>query len=334
MKKIKFNRIPNNPIIPRTPGTFYSIHAANPDLLQFSDKYLLYFRGQDESRHDQLGVASISMDKFDGIHWEMFSENPIVKVGAHPDDFDSGYILDPATIVINDQVYIYYTAHSSKWNNWNIPSYVGLAISDDGFHFQKSPANPILHGTQPEIVFHQGLYYLLYQRKNKAGYFDIYCCPGKDGIHFSVDQENLVFGPAKQKNAFDSYSISTVRLWQEDEWFYMFYGGSNRYFDYPTAFGLARSRNLLNWERYPHNPVFERGEPGTWDEGAIWFATVFKKDGKYYLWYEGTGSGMGLGTPEAREASRLAREGDYGGYANTSFSQVGLAVFEGELLLW
>lgn len=44
---ITFSRYHRNPIIPRTPATFYSIHMANPDLLHFKDKYLLYFRGQD-----------------------------------------------------------------------------------------------------------------------------------------------------------------------------------------------------------------------------------------------------------------------------------------------
>ena len=30
---IRFERHPANPVIPRAPGTFRSVHAANPDLL-------------------------------------------------------------------------------------------------------------------------------------------------------------------------------------------------------------------------------------------------------------------------------------------------------------
>jgi hypothetical protein len=84
----------------------------------------------------------------------------------------------------------------------------------------------------------------------------------------------------------------------------------------------------------PGNPILERGRPGTWDEGALWFATVYKKDNFYYLWYEGTGAGMGVATPEAEAASRLCREEDYGGYGKTSFSQIGLATYRGDMPQW
>lgn len=111
----------------------------------------------------------------------------------------------------------------------------------------------------------------------------------------------------------------------------MTYGGCPRYFDYPVAIGLARSNDLLHWERYPGNPILERGLPGTWDEGALWFATVLKKDQTYYLWYEGAGTGLDLDSQENKEASWLCREEDYGGYASCSFSQIGLAKYEGDM---
>lgn len=57
--------------------------------------------------------------------------------------------------------------------------------------------------------------------------------------------------------------------------------------DKPDAFGLARSADLLYWERFPHNPVFRKGAPGAWDDGAIWFGTVFEWQGNLYLIYEG-----------------------------------------------
>jgi hypothetical protein len=49
------------------------------------------------------------------------------------------------------------------------------------------------------------------------------------------------------------------------------------------------------------------------------------------MWYEGAGSGMGTDTDGALEASRQARDENYGGYLNTSFSQMGIAFFEGRI---
>lgn len=332
MKRIRFQRHGRNPVISRDPGTFRSRHTANPDLLFFYGRYHLYFRGQGEEGRDQIGVAYADPKEFDGIHWEMCPENPVIRVSES--DFDSGYILDPAAIARQGRVHLYYSAHSRDWKNWNIPSHIGLATSGDGTCFEKSPHNPIIIGTAPEVVQHDGRLHLFFQRRTEEGCFEVYCCPSDDGIRFPEGEQRPVFGPSKIDGAFDRYSVSTVRIWQEGAWFYMFYGGCDRYFDYPRAIGLARSKDLLLWERYPHNPILDRGEPGEWDEGALWFATVHKRKDTYYLWYEGTGCGLGLSSPEAREASRQCREEDYGGYAKTSFSQIGLALYHGDIHAW
>jgi len=331
---IRFHRFAGNPIIPRTAGSFYSIHVANPDILLFQGEYYFYFRGQAEAGHDQIGVALATPAQFDGIHWNMCPENPILKVGAKPSDFDSGHILDPATIVLNGQVWLYYSAHNIDWKKRNVPSGVGLAISSDGIHFEKHAENPVVIGTAPEVVLFQNQVYLFFQRKNQDGFFEIFCRQGTDGIHFPESSTTRVFAPSGKPGTFDQFSISTVRIWQEGNWFYMTYGGCPRFFDYPSAIGLTRSRDLLHWERYPHNPIFERGPAGSWDEAALWFATVLKKENQYYLWYEGAGTGLELATPAAIEASEQCRNQDYGGYRQFSFSQIGLATFQGEIEDW
>ncbi|MFZ5519172.1 MAG: hypothetical protein ACOY90_21255 [Candidatus Zhuqueibacterota bacterium] len=331
MNRITFTRYPGNPIIPRTPGTFFSIFSANPDLLIFNDMYYLYFRGQAEAGHDQIGVACTRPGNFDGIHWKFAPENPILRVGADADDFDSGHILDPATIVWNGQVYLYYSAHNINWKTRNAPSGIGLAVSTDGIRFGKHLQNPVVYGTAPEAIVFQNRVHLFFQRRCAAGYFEIHHCPSDDGMTFSERDARIVFRPSAIPGAFDEYSISTVRIWPEGDWFYMVYGGCDRFYDYPIAFGLARSRDLLDWERYPGNPIFARGEAGTWDEGAVWFATMYNHRGKYLLWYEGAGCGIDSSTEQGKRASQECRDQDYGGYGKTSFSQIGLAFFEGSL---
>ncbi len=330
---MKFKRYMSNPVISRTPGSFYSIHAANPDILLFNKRYHFYFRGQAEEGHDQIGVAYSDINTFDGINWKMSSANPVIRVGRDPSDFDSGYILDPAAIELNGRVYLYYSSHNIAWRNWNIPSYIGLATSEDGTYFKKFLDNPIIEGTAPEVVKHNGNIYLFFQNKHSDGYFEIYCGQTPDGILFDKPADK-VFGPSRVDGAFDRFSISTIRIWSEGDWFYMTYGGCPRFFDYPVAIGLARSKDLLHWERYPGNPILERGSPGTWDEGALWFATVLKKGPTYYLWYEGTGTGQGVESGENKDASRLCREEDYGSYADCSFSQIGLATYGGKMPDW
>lgn len=326
---MKFKKYKNNPVIPRTPGTFYSKHVANPDILLLNDRYYYYFRGQGKENHDQIGVAFSTLDEFDGINWEYYSENPVIPVGEKG-DFDARHVLDPATVEHQGTIYLYYSGHPYQGT-----ASIGLAISKDGINFKKASENSVIKDAiAPEIVIHDNQFYLFYQRSHQDGFFEVFCCPGDDGINFDMEREVRVFGPSNEKDAFDRFSISTVRIWQEGDYYYMTYGGNDKYKDYPCAIGLARSEDLFNWERYPGNPVLTRGEPGSWDEGGVWFATVYKLEDTCYLWYEGTGTGVGNDKAAESEISRLCREADYGGYGRTSFSQIGLATYQGEVPDW
>jgi len=323
---IRFQPVTDEPQIGTSPGTFFSTLTANPDLLRWGDRYLLYFRGQGDGGHDEIGVLTAAVEGFDGLIWEGFDNPPVVTVGAEETAFDSQHVLDPATVAFSGCVYLYYTAHSRA----GIAS-TGLAISEDGFVFHKAANNPVAGGLAPEAVAVDGGVMLFYQKLNDAGAYELYACFSDDGMIFDESRERRVFGPSGIVGEFDSHSISTVRVFHEEDWYYLSYGGSDRHADYPSAFGLARSRNLIDWERYPANPVFTRGRPGTWDEGAVWFPLIHPVGEGYLLWYEGTGTGGGLATPAAREASRLSREENYGGYGVTSFSRIGLAQFQGSL---
>ena len=114
----------------------------------------------------------------------------------------------------------------------------------------------------------------------------------------------------------------------------MTYSGCRRFDDYPEAFGLAKSKDLVHWDRFPDNPILHRGNAGEWDEGAIWFPTIYKHDDKFYLWYEGSGAGLGVESKKAIEASDICRNNDYGGYAKINFSQIGLAIYDGKMKDW
>lgn len=327
MREIKFCKSAGNPIIPRKYNTFHSIHVANPDIIEMGEKYFMYFRGQDKEACDQLGLAFCEKNNFDGIHWNFHPANPIIRVDQTQDTFDNQHILDPAAIKTDGKVYLYYAGHS-KERKFGI----GLAISEDGIVFKKYSDKPLVAGAlSPEIVFYNDSFYLFYSRLCENGNLDIYVCRSIDGINFNTKDEVKVFSPTGNKNDFDGFSISTVRIFKENGYFYMIYGGCDKYFDYPKAFGLARSKDLIKWERYPKNPVLSRGEEGDWDEGAVWFGTTIKHNGAFHLFYEGVGAGLGVISPEGKECSEICRNEDYGGYRKFSFSQIGTAVYNGSL---
>jgi len=123
--------------------------------------------------------------------------------------------------------------------------------------------------------------------------------------------------PAGKAGSWDSHTVETPRIFREGNLFYMVYCGSDRFDDYPANAGLATSVDLINWEKYAENPIFSRGEKGEWDEGAIWFTTVEKINGVYYLWYEGYGGANSRNQP-------------YDSYLINARSQVGLATMKAD----
>ena len=137
----------------------------------------------------------------------------------------------------------------------------------------------------PEVVLHDGQVHMLYQRLIGQSY-QLYLAASADGEHFVDVVDRPVFGPAA--GGWDSLSITTSRVSREGDWFYMIYGGSAYLADEPDYFGLARSRNLIDWERHPGNPVFGCGAKGTPDGGALWFPALVQTEDSFVMLYEGS----------------------------------------------
>jgi hypothetical protein len=91
-----------------------------------------------------------------------------------------------------------------------------------------------------------------------------------------------------EAGSWDARSVVTAALFQEGDWTYMIYGGSADSVDEPAYFGLARSDNLIRWERHPGNPIFGAGARGTPDGGCIWFPTMVETQDAFFMLYEGS----------------------------------------------
>jgi predicted GH43/DUF377 family glycosyl hydrolase len=321
----QWKRYPGNPILPSVPGTWMESQTANPDLLPYGSDYHLYFRGQ-RGGHDRIGLATVAQRDFDGVHWNVLPE-PLIDVGG-PGSWDESHVLDPATVLVGDTVYLYYSAVCPQ-----CPRSICLATSRDGRRFEKYPLNPIVIGGGPEVVHDGSLFHLYYWREWKGGGgktalpggrrpkasvpgggFQIHHAVSEDGFHFHEPSPAPCL-PAGPAGSWDSYTVETPRIFREGGLYYLLYCGSDKWKDYPASTGLAVSRDLASWDKYKGNPVFSRGEKGDWDEGAVWFTTVERIRGRYWLWYEGYGGGN-------------SRDKEYDSYLKGGKSQVGLATLD------
>ncbi|MFA7407380.1 MAG: hypothetical protein WCY93_06015 [Anaerolineaceae bacterium] len=276
MEKMVWKKYENNPLpdLGAEPGTWRESASMTVDVLDRGDFWQIFYVGKKDG-HDSIGIATAQKSGFDGINWKDNPNNPILSPGE-PGSFDSLHLVDPASVVLNGKIYLYYSALGDG------PDSLALAISDDGINFQKQ-AEPVLIGRAPEVVKHNGLIYLFYSMDGDKGGYEFHLATSSDGINFK--EEGVVFSPSD--SGWDSLSVVTPRIFCENDIFLMAYAGDDNEKDYPTNFGFAFSKDLRNWKRYSHNPVYSGGGPDSWESRAIWFPEILKVDNKYFMWYEG-----------------------------------------------
>ncbi len=282
---LAWHHSPRNPVIPASGDAWKSFWTANPDTLDVGGRRFLYYRGNgilpgtDGKRHDRIAVAEILDATSEAIEFRDLNDGlPIVDVGA-PGAFDCRHVLDPAAIIFQDRVWLYYSAVGEG------PDSVGLACSSDGVHFDK--VGQVLEGRAPDLALKDGRLFMLYQQKSQEGTHEFFLAGSDDGIHFVKEGGFPIFSPSGRGN-WDGYDICTGRLHAAHDAYYLIYGGSSSLLDQPDYFGLARSNDLLHWERHPGNPIFGCGAKGQEDGGAIWFPALIETADRFVLLYEGS----------------------------------------------
>lgn len=139
----------------------------------------------------------------------------------------------------------------------------------------------------------EGAYWSLYGAYPRQGGYELR--PGYEGAAYSED--GLVW-----RRVQDSYILSVndpdCGVWEKDciyqpwlvEWKGRFYNFYNAAHGSVEQTGIAISRDLLNWKRYPGNPVL-RNTPGGYDEQFCSDPKVFRDGDHWTMFYFGVGKG-------------------------------------------
>lgn len=141
-------------------------------LLYGADFYLFYnAKNKETNWTEQIGVALSQNSQL--LKWEKYKDNPILPVGSRG-SWDSRFVSDPWVTSIAGNWHMFYYgfdgAHAQD----------GVALSDDLFHWEKSPFNPILeygepgsydefHAHKPCVIFKGGIYYHFYTAVGSRG---------------------------------------------------------------------------------------------------------------------------------------------------------------------
>jgi hypothetical protein len=112
-----------------------------------------------------------------------------------------------------------------------------------------SPISPGPYGT-PTVYFEGGTWYLFYERGDRG----VWLATSKDHKVWTnvQDEPVLAMGP----DAYDLYAVAIDQVFKLDGVYYAYYhANSHNPWTKDWTTNIARSKNLVHWEKYPGNPL-------------------------------------------------------------------------------
>ncbi len=177
----------------------------------------------------------------DGIHWTRDTGNPI---------FKESWVEDVCVVRNNGTFFMF--AEGKNDIAHLLTSTDGLKWSDYGsLDVRKTDGTPIGKGPYgtPTAWFENGTWYLFYERGDQG----VWLATSKDRKVWTnvIDDPVIARGP----KPYDQAAVAMNQIIKRDGFYYAFYHANSQrpWKDWTTC--LARSRDLVHWEKYPGNPI-------------------------------------------------------------------------------
>ena len=319
-----------NPVLPPgDAGSFDSGCCMNPFVLRAGDQYRLYYAGADDDGRRRICLATAHIDEVTTWH----RHGPLFDNGPEG-SFDAKWCVLPHVIQFGpDRWHLYYTGNCGQGAGLSAFPGIGLATSEDGDHWEKHEASPIIGRTGktgdpdaqgiaggsvlnvrlPDGTTEWRFYYTgcptlgndLFLNQQKT----VCLAVSQDGIEWEKrgavmlrdpdrDYENVAAaGPVVRQNEAGSF-----RMW------YSAIG--TRWGAYSIAY--AESDDGYHWRRGPHyGDNLQLGPAGSgWERQMVEYPSVIEEKGRLRLFYCGNGYGTtGIGTAVSSPLRATATKG-------------------------
>lgn len=264
--------------------TWDCLDVLNPSVIFYKDQWLNYYSGWD-GRVWRTGLA-VSRD---GRTWEK-QEQPLLDI--REDEWDNTYIAaNGSAVVYQDKVYYYYHGMSSSAGR----SEIGLAISEDGFHFDERTDVPVLrsgtNGTwdcngvaDPYVIEFGGKLYMYYLGMDEVNVQRLGVAVSEDGYVWTKYANNPIMDVGVA-GAFDENGLGEPSVVYYAPYFYMLYTGRSS--QEQRNIGVAVSRDGVHWKKLCYQGIIDLAS-NTWDNQVICDTTLWPEDdGTFSVWYGG-----------------------------------------------
>lgn len=239
---VHWKPLPDNPVFAGAGDNAWDRKIRERGFILFEKgEYRLWYTGYNDDRSPTkfLGLATSS----DGLHWKRDAANPL---------FTQSWVED-VCVVRQDGVYVMFAEGKNDIAH-QMTSPDGVHWTDEGpIDVRKvdgQPIGPGPYGT-PTGWFENGTWYLFYERGDQG----VWLATSKDRKTFTnvQDEPVLAMGP----DAYDQTAVALNQIVKRDGAYYAFYHANAHrpWKEWSTC--IARSRDLIHWEKYSGNPIIQ-----------------------------------------------------------------------------
>lgn len=166
--------------------------------------------------------------------------------------------------------------------------FVGITSTAQIIWYKYDPGNPVLteFGTtwaadgvhSPSVIYENGIFKMWFSAGGNIGY-----AISLDGVTWNPNNDPVIGGgnpgtwDEERNHPYVIRVNDTLKMW---------YAGSADGFNWEISIGYAWRVDDADWEILD-TPVLERGEPGSWDENAVYKPAVYYDGNTYHMWYNG-----------------------------------------------
>jgi beta-1,2-mannobiose phosphorylase / 1,2-beta-oligomannan phosphorylase len=211
--------------------------------------YHLWYTGYNDDRSPNkfLGHATSP----DGLRWTRDPANPIL-TGSWVEDMCVIHVGDTYYMFAEGKDDIAHLLTSPDPTHWVERGPLDIRLKDG----QPIPPGP--RGT-PAVWLENGTWYLFYERGDRG----IWLATSKETKVWTNVQDDPVIpmGPG----AYDSQAVAVNQVVKRDGVYYAYYHANESRPWKDWTMNVARSKDLVHWEKYPGNPILDHN----WSSGIL-----------------------------------------------------------------
>jgi len=201
----------------------------------------LWYTGYDRDRPATMSLGHATSR--DGTHWIRDPGNPI---------FHGSWVEDMC-VVKQDGAYQMFAEGKNDIAH-RLSSSDGLHWIDHGsLDIRKTDGKPIGPGPYgtPTAWFEEGTWYVFYERGDQG----VWLATSRDLKTWTNVKDDPVL--ARGPDGYDASAVALNQIVKRGAYYYAFYHGNAQrpWKDWTT--NVARSRDLVHWEKYPGNPIIK-----------------------------------------------------------------------------